>query len=554
MRVVALAFAVFVAGIFLVPTDSAFAQSSCPSGKTATSKSGTCVANGSLDIANACEAAGWSLNPQGTLCLIKTRIYNDPDEGSEYLTNGCGIQGPCFNFLFDGMMFPTVLVSMGMTLTSETDKREFAAYCRTGEPSGKNDAGQTQCCAPPKSDFDMNPDTPCEDPPVVAACEVNEGGCPTNSFCQEKQGGGVECVCDGGWRGGSTGDDPFAPDSGTVCANSDECNPINSCGSFATCTDTEGSYDCACHDGYQMGPGGTTTDPMCEDIDECTTTDPAKRHNCVNGTCENESGQFKCDCNEGWGGDACDEDVDECTLQTDDCAPDDQAICTNTDGGFRCDCKDGFTGDGKHCDPDRTVRISLAANGTLSAKAADGTEVRDGDMIMHGTTVTFTAEPGAGYYVSGWTGCPQTNFNIGSDNDGRAKECWTVATSDLNAAASFSDRDECGVAEFLEKCKANSFCRNTEGDFDCLCRRGYAGDGKVECVLQLRKLEMIAPSGFAAGATLHAKPEVDCYVREWDGAACAGAGTGSSSDPGKAKSCEVSGPGTATVGVVFACD
>ena len=543
--------------MILVPADFAQAQT-CPTGETATTISGTCVKDNdgtsnrpltSLQVANACEAAGWGLNQNASGCLIKLHDFGEDGGPLDF----CGLSTGCEYFFADALMFPTVL----MSLTAETDTRRFVAYCTGGEePSGANDAGQVQCCAPPMIDDDMNPDTPCVAPPVVAACEVNEGGCPTNSFCQEKQGGGVECVCDGGWRGGSTGSNPFAPDSGTVCANSNECDILGNCGDIGSCTDTAGSYICTCPSGYQKAPGLPDTAPcnLSDNINECTTTDPQLRHNCVNGTCKDESGNFKCICNAGWTGDACDADIDECTLGTDDCAPDDEATCTNTDGGFTCECKNGYSGDGKECFPDRTVRISLAVNGTLSAKAADGTEVQDGDMIAHGTTITFFAAPEAGYYVSEWTGCPQTNFNIGSDNDARDKECWTTATSDLNVAALFSDRNECEVAAFLEECKANSFCRDTEGSFECLCNRGYAGDGKAACVLQLRKLEVIVPPGFPEGAEFQARPEADCYVREWTGTACAGSDTGSSSDPGKGKSCALSGTGTATVGVVFACD
>ena len=42
-------------------------------------------------------------------------------------------------------------------------------------------------------------------------------------------------------------------------------------------------------------------------------------------------------------------DVDECTLNTDNCA-DDIATCTNTIGSFTCACKTGYSGNGVVCD------------------------------------------------------------------------------------------------------------------------------------------------------------------------------------------------------------
>ena len=41
-------------------------------------------------------------------------------------------------------------------------------------------------------------------------------------------------------------------------------------------------------------------------------------------------------------------DVDECTLNTDDCHAT-FATCTNTDGSFTCTCNTGYDGDGVTC-------------------------------------------------------------------------------------------------------------------------------------------------------------------------------------------------------------
>ena len=38
-------------------------------------------------------------------------------------------------------------------------------------------------------------------------------------------------------------------------------------------------------------------------------------------------------------------DINECTLESDDCA--DNAICDNTPGSFTCTCPPGFSGDGR---------------------------------------------------------------------------------------------------------------------------------------------------------------------------------------------------------------
>ena len=103
------------------------------------------------------------------------------------------------------------------------------------------------------------------------------------------------------------------------------------------------------------------------DINECT----ADTDNCADdAACTNLSGSFSCACHSGFtdtlgDGTQCDGkklttmpnileyflDVDECTLDTDNCA--DDAACTNVSGSFTCACNSGFTdtlGDGTQCD------------------------------------------------------------------------------------------------------------------------------------------------------------------------------------------------------------
>ncbi|XP_078697156.1 ZP domain-containing protein-like isoform X1 [Branchiostoma floridae x Branchiostoma belcheri] len=54
-------------------------------------------------------------------------------------------------------------------------------------------------------------------------------------------------------------------------------------------------------------------------------------------------GNFTCTCALGWTGEFCQEDVDECKLET--CL--NGGNCTNTGGGYTCSCRDGYSG--KNC-------------------------------------------------------------------------------------------------------------------------------------------------------------------------------------------------------------
>ncbi|XP_019636527.1 PREDICTED: protein jagged-2-like, partial [Branchiostoma belcheri] len=59
------------------------------------------------------------------------------------------------------------------------------------------------------------------------------------------------------------------------------------------------------------------------------------------------TGIYRCSCRLGWTGTYCDQDIDECSSNGNNCAP--QATCTNTAGSFNCTCNTGYTGDGVTC-------------------------------------------------------------------------------------------------------------------------------------------------------------------------------------------------------------
>ena len=90
------------------------------------------------------------------------------------------------------------------------------------------------------------------------------------------------------------------------CEDVNECNLANmhNCSVHALCSNTFGSYDCACLKGFH-GDG-----ILCHDNDECN----SNMHNCsVNVHCSNTIGSYNCTCAVGFHGDgmSC-QDVDEC--------------------------------------------------------------------------------------------------------------------------------------------------------------------------------------------------------------------------------------------------
>ena len=76
-------------------------------------------------------------------------------------------------------------------------------------------------------------------------------------------------------------------------------------------------------------------------------------------------------------------------------------------------------------------------NGTLSAQVKDGDILRPGDVVREGTTVIFTAQPDAGYYLLEWTGDCEDKPNAEPHERGLSKTCELSATPLTQVGATF---------------------------------------------------------------------------------------------------------------------
>ncbi|WP_342377499.1 hypothetical protein NVS55_39350 [Myxococcus stipitatus] len=163
----------------------------------------------------------------------------------------------------------------------------------------------------------------------INECATNNGGCSSNATCTNSQGS-YACACKPGYSG-----------NGQQCDDINECATNNGgCSSNATCTNSEGSFSCACKPGFE-GDGQT-----CIDVNECAVNNGGCS---PNGTCTNTPGSFSCTCKPGYVGNglSC-EDINECSFNNGGCAFE-LAVCTNTPGSFACACKPGYAGNGVQC-------------------------------------------------------------------------------------------------------------------------------------------------------------------------------------------------------------
>ncbi|XP_052809176.1 fibrillin-2-like [Mya arenaria] len=156
-------------------------------------------------------------------------------------------------------------------------------------------------------------------------CESAEAeNCPENSICTQKI---TKCVCNRGFVQIATG----------ACINVNECDYKNGYCAH-TCQDNPGGYDCLCDNGFHLANDGRS----CEACKKrtfgvnCSSTCICEADNTY--TCDNVVGT--CTCKQGWTGDDCSKDVDECHLSTHTCS--ENSSCRNKDGGFLCDCHTGY--------------------------------------------------------------------------------------------------------------------------------------------------------------------------------------------------------------------
>ena len=154
------------------------------------------------------------------------------------------------------------------------------------------------------------------------------------------------------------------------CSDDDECAlGTDNCDDDAYCTNTDGSFDCTCNDGY-TGDGTSCTGKNYFTVwvlwskknlnfeNQITNVKIWNKKPIFDGKIgspfEKSDRWFTRLLNQvppfqitKWLGICICSDEDECALGTDNC--DINASCTNTDGSFYCTCNDGYTGDGTLC-------------------------------------------------------------------------------------------------------------------------------------------------------------------------------------------------------------
>ena len=120
---------------------------------------------------------------------------------------------------------------------------------------------------------------------------------------------------------------------GERCEYLNECSALEDiCSGHGICIDSIASYDCDCNPGYRG--------QRCQnDINECLSMElECNGH----GRCVDGINSSTCNCTEGYTGTDCETDINECLLMEPECSG--RGTCTDGDNSFICDCNKGFTG------------------------------------------------------------------------------------------------------------------------------------------------------------------------------------------------------------------
>ena len=90
-----------------------------------------------------------------------------------------------------------------------------------------------------------------------------------------------------------------------------------------------------------------------------------------------------------------------------------------------------------------------SADGTVSARGADGSAVSPGSAVAPNALVTLTAEPSLRHYVSGWEGACASDGGVGDNaNPGVAQACAVTATAAIGVTALFGESSKGALVVF----------------------------------------------------------------------------------------------------------
>eukprot|EP00933_Yihiella_yeosuensis_P011789 TRINITY_DN1194_c0_g1_i1.p1 TRINITY_DN1194_c0_g1~~TRINITY_DN1194_c0_g1_i1.p1 ORF type:complete len:948 (+),score=149.99 TRINITY_DN1194_c0_g1_i1:52-2895(+) len=322
----------------------------------------------------------------------------------------------------------------------------------------------------------------------VNECIANTDNCHARANCTDTPGSFI-CECNGGYMG----------DGVSCADIDECVLGLDSCHQDAECTDTIGSFQCVCNVGFAGNGTNCTEINECNATLTPNVTwglnnsrdafrgVQAGTHLCVANlsTCTNTYGSYLCACNAGYVGNGKDcQDINECSENLHNCTA--NSNCSNTVGSYTCACNTGYKMangtdgiNGTCIDINECYVNALArGGGTTTTTTGDGVDPpykygRFASISMLSSDAAVATE--SDYQLS-YESIPNALCNQQADcvNNVGSYSC-ICHRGYYGDGRSCQDMDECSSG--LHNCDVHAHCVNTVGSFKCACHAGYNGSG-----------------------------------------------------------------------------
>ncbi|XP_041482022.1 uncharacterized protein LOC121429156 isoform X2 [Lytechinus variegatus] len=234
-------------------------------------------------------------------------------------------------------------------------------------------------------------------------------------------------------------------------ANECEDGAGNDCSQSARCTNTDGSYECACLQGYEdTGQSGVLPGRNCTEINECDTNP------CLHGaTCTDKINGYNCTCAAGYTGNRCETEMNEC--DTNPCLH--GATCTDEINGYNCTCAAGYTGNECETDIDE-CNVNPCLNGATCTDEINAYNCTCAAGYTGNECETDVDECNVNPCLNGATCTDEINgYNCTCAGGYTGNECET-------------EIDEC----YVNPCLNGATCTDEINGYNCTCIAGYTGN------------------------------------------------------------------------------
>ncbi|XP_052809761.1 uncharacterized protein LOC128238179 isoform X2 [Mya arenaria] len=271
----------------------------------------------------------------------------------------------------------------------------------------------------------------------------------------------AKCKCNFGF---------YIDEDSQTCKDINECDneTLNECQPEGNCINVPGSYNCECSPGFKLSNDGR----HCEECDQYHFGNNCEQTcSCLHGTCDKTQG---CNCSEGWAGDECDIDLDEC--DNEDMCPT-TFECVNTMGSFLCQCHSGYVRTEDRCED---INECLDASLNMCEQACHNTGGGYECSCYKGyiSNVTTGVCSDVDECQSGFHQCDQ---NCQNTQGGYICTCKEGLVLDLTDRHSCLAEIECDSAD-AENCPENSICTRNADISKCICKRGYVQIATNACI------------------------------------------------------------------------